>query len=327
MKGQRNNFLDVGGLQVGQMHDEQVKTGVSVILPNQPALCSVDVRGGGPGTRETDTLQDGGLIERVHGIVLAGGSVYGLAAADSVALWLGMQRRGYEVAGANVPVSPIVPAAILFDNANGGDKDWGMTPPFGDLGLQACMTASAEHLDEGAVGAGFGARAGIYAGGMGSASEMVEGFCVAALIAANPVGSPFLPGPECFWAWACEQAQEFGGRRPPENYQYRAESDSKLSYLHGRQQMAGQSTVIGVVATNAPLGQKQLKRLAMMGQDGLAMAVQPAHTPLDGDTLFAMSTAETDLTDISATALAVLGSAAARCVARALSRGVYLANL
>jgi len=313
-----NTILDVGGLRVGQAHDANVKTGVTVILPNAPATCAVDVRGGGPGTRETDTLNDGGLIEQVHAICLSGGSVYGLAAADGVCAWLGQQRIGY-VAREGIPVSPIVPCAILFDNANGGDKDWGMEPPFRALGVQACETAS-NTLDLGSAGAGFGSTAGLYAGGLGSASETVDGITVGAIIAANSVGSPYMPGTDCPWAWPYEIDSEFGGKRPPTDYAHKEAQDTKLTFLKA----AGQSTVIGAVGINAALTQKQLKRLAIMAQDGIAMAVQPSHTPMDGDTIFALSTG--DKSYESPVALAELGAAAARCVARALMRGVYEAS-
>ena len=315
-RGKTNSILDVGGLKIGQAHDVSVKTGVTVIIPDEAARCAVDVRGGGPGSRELAALQDGGLIDSVHAVVLAGGSVYGLAAADGVTAWLGAQRRGYAPGPVPVPVSPIVPSAILFDNANGGDKNWGMDPPFRELGIDAC-NAMCGHLSVGAFGAGFGATAGLYPGGLGTASEYVGDFRVGAVIAANPVGSPYMPGTECFWGWPYEVEGEFGGRRPPADYRLEPANDTKLTFLKA----AGQSTVIGVVAVNAALSQKQLKRLAIMAQDGIAMAVQPAHTPLDGDTIFALSTGD-ELCE-TPVALAELGAAAARCVARALSRGVY----
>ena len=315
----KNTILDAGGLRIGQAHDAGAKTGVTIILPDNPVTCAVDVRGGGPGTRETDTLNDGGLIEQVHAICLSGGSVYGLAAADSVCAWLGQQRIGYAPGPAPVPVSPIVPSAILFDNANGGDKDWGLEPPFRALGFKACEAAS-NKLALGAVGAGFGATAGIYKGGLGSASETVDGVTVGAIIAANPVGSPYIPGTDCPWAWSYEINGEFGGKRPPTDYTYQEAKDTKLAFLKA----AGQSTVIGSVATNASLNQKQLKRIAIMAQDGIAIAVQPSHTPLDGDTIFALSTG--DKLCESPVALAELGAAAARCVARALMRGVFEAS-
>ena len=316
--------LPISGFKVGQSHDAKVQTGVTVILPDSPATCAVDVRGGGPGTREISALQDGGLIEQVHAVVLSGGSVYGLAAADGVTAWLGAQRIGYDTGRAGVPVSPIVPSAILFDNANGGDKDWGESPPFRALGIAACKAARGE-VAEGKAGAGYGATAGIYVGGLGMASEIVDGARVTAIIAANPVGSPYMPDTQCPWAWPYEQYEnnkgEFGGMQPPKNYRLSEAKDSKLAFLKAASNPNGQSTVIGAVLTDTALSQKQLKRLAMMGQDGIAMAVQPSHTPLDGDTLFALSIG--DKRCEGALALAELGGAAARCVARALMRGVY----
>ena len=316
----RNTILDVGGLRIGQANNAAIKTGVTVILPDSPATCAVDVRGGGPGTRETDTLAYGGLIEQIHAICLAGGSVYGLAAADGVCAWLGQQRIGYAAGPAPIPVSPIVPSAILFDNANGGDKDWGLEPPFRQLGIEACEAAT-ETVALGAAGAGFGATAGLYPGGLGSASETVDGVTVGAIIAANPVGSPYMPGTDCPWAWPYEIDGEFGGKRPPADYAYKTAQDTKLTFL----KTAGQSTVIGAVAINAALTQKQLKRLAIMAQDGIAMAVQPSHTPLDGDTIFTFSTG--DKSCENPVALTELGAAAARCVARALMRGIYEAEI
>jgi len=314
----KNTILDVGGLRIGQAHDVRVKTGVTVILPDAPATCAVDVRGGGPGTRETDTLADGGLIEQVHAICLAGGSVYGLAAADGVCAWLGAKGIGY-TAREGIPPSPIVPSAILFDNANGGDKEWGLEPPFRALGIQACEAASHD-IKLGAAGAGFGATAGLYPGGLGSASETISGVTVGAIIAANPVGSPYMPGTDCPWAWPYERDGEFGAKRPPSDYKYADAKDTKLAFLKA----AGQSTVIGAVAIDAPLTQKQLKRIAIMAQDGITMAVQPSHTPLDGDTVFALSTGKKACD--SPLELAEIGTAAARCVARALMRGVYQAS-
>lgn len=306
------------GCRIGQAHDADVRTGVTVILPNAPALASVDVRGGGPGTREVSTLADGGLIDRVHAVVLSGGSVYGLAAADGVCAWLGARGTGY-VAREGIPVSPIVPSAILFDNANGGDKDWGLQPPFRALGLAAC-DAAADTMSEGMVGAGYGATAGLYPGGLGVATEKVGDISVQAIIAANPVGSPFLPGTRCPHAWAYARDEEFDGKQPPAHYRWSDPQDTKLAVLRG----AGQSTVIGAVLTDAALSQKQLRRLAIMAQDGIAMAVQPSHTPLDGDTIFALSIGQQ--TCESPVLLSALGAAAARATARALTRGVLAAQ-
>lgn len=311
--------LPLSGLQIGHAHDAAIKTGVTVLKPTDPALCVVDVRGGGPGTRETDTLALGGLVDRVHAVVFAGGSVYGLAAADAVCADLGAQGIGYAAGPPPIPVSPIVPSAILFDNANGGDKDWGNSPPFHRLGREA-LAAVASTTAQGAIGAGFGATAGTYPGGFGFASETVDGIALCAFICANPVGSPFLPGTRVPYAWIYEQDGEFGGARPPQDYRWTPPTDTKLNRLL----RAGQNTVIGAVVTDAALSPSDLKRLAIMAQDGLALSVQPSHTPLDGDTIFALSIGQQRVD--GPTKLSNLGAAAARCVARAVTRGVLAAQ-
>ena len=316
--------LPIAGVRVGNAHDAAARTGVTVILPDAPATCAVDVRGGGPGTRETDTLASGGLVESVHAVVLSGGSVYGLAAADGVCAWLGSRGVGFR-ASANdaVPLSPIVPSAILFDNANGGDKSWGTEPPYRRLGILACERASGD-VAEGASGAGFGATAGLYPGGLGVATEVVDGTSVTAVITANPVGSPYLPGTSCPHAWMYARDGEFGGSRPPADYGWSEPQDTKLAFLKAAHNPNGQSTVIGAVMTDAALTPSQAKRLATMAQDGIALAVQPSHTPLDGDTLFALSVGNRPCAN--PVALAGLGAAAARAVARALTRGVLHAR-
>jgi len=317
----KNLITDITGLKIGNAHDADIKTGVTVILPDVAALCAVDVRGGGPGTRETDALGADGSVTHVHAIVLAGGSVYGLEAASSIANILGAKRIGYEVVPAPVPVSPIVPAAILFDNANGGDKNWGETPPFAALGKQALENADID-FKLGKAGAGYGATAGLYPGGLGSASERVGDITVSALIAANPVGSPYMPGSDCFWAWDCEVGGEYGGRKPPADYKPAPARDTKLEFLRS----PGASTVIGVVATDAKLSSAELRRIAIMAQDGIALAVRPSHTPMDGDTLFAVSTEDKPVAGSRPAVISKLGGAAARVVARALARGVYAAS-
>ncbi|NNC35877.1 MAG: peptidase S58 family protein [Acidimicrobiales bacterium] len=319
--GRQNLLTDVAGLKIGQAHDERVRTGVTVLLPDEPMKCAVDVRGGGPGTRETDALGDSGLIDRVHAIVLSGGSVYGLDAASSVTAELGARGIGFSAAPPPVPVSPIVPAAILFDNANGGNKDWGIEPPFTELGREA-LNSSKQSFALGNAGAGFGATAGVYNGGLGSASEKVGNYTVGALIAANPIGSPYMPDTNCFWAWPFEVDGEYGGKRPPENFRFKPPTDSKLAFMKS----PGASTMIGFVATDADLDLRALNRLAAMAHDGMALAVQPSHTPLDGDTLFAVSTGAKPLKEPAPVNLAELGAAAARCVARSIARGIYEAS-
>ena len=167
--GPKNAITDVPGLKVGNAEDADVKTGVTVLLPDAPAIVAGDVRGGGPGTRETDLLDPATLVDRADAIVLSGGSSYGLAAADGVTNWLGARGRGFQlIARDGIPPSPIVPAAILYDLANGGNKKWGDTPPYTRLGKNACDAASLE-ISQGSVGAGTGALAGNGIGGLGSA--------------------------------------------------------------------------------------------------------------------------------------------------------------
>lgn len=166
--GPRNLITDVPGLKVGQAQDVRVRTGVTVILPDARAVAACDVRGGAPGTRETDALAPENLVDAVDAVVLSGGSVYGLGAADGVVAWLGARGRGYGMV-AGVPKSPVAPAAILFDMANGGDKAWGEDPPHRALGKAAVAAADADFA-LGTAGAGFGAMAGGLKGGTGSAS-------------------------------------------------------------------------------------------------------------------------------------------------------------
>src|SRR5215472_1474310 len=210
--GPLNLITDVAGLRVGQAHDVAARSGVTVILPNERAVCAGDARGGAPGTRETDVLGLENLVDEVDAVVLAGGSVYGLAAADAVATALGAEGRGYGLRpGPGTPPSPIVPSAILYDLANGGAKGWGLSPPYRDLGLVA-MRAAATRFDLGTAGAGYGAMAGQLKGGLGSASAVSEdGFTVGAIVAVNSFGSVIAPGGRTFWAAPYEIGQEFGG--------------------------------------------------------------------------------------------------------------------
>ncbi|MBV9511156.1 MAG: P1 family peptidase, partial [Caulobacteraceae bacterium] len=298
------------------------RTGVTVILPDRPAVCACDVRGGGPGTRETDALSPEALVEAVDAVVLSGGSVYGLAAADGVAAWLGARGIGYALnTTPGIPPSPIVPAAILYDLANGGDKAWGETTPYRALGL-AAVQAAAETLELGTAGAGFGAMAGTLKGGVGSASIVTaDRFTIGALAAVNCFGSVTAPGSRAFWAAPFEIAGEFGGVPlaaggfDPEDWG-RAKANP----------VARANTTIACVATDAALDPAQAKRLAMMAQDGLARAIRPVHAPFDGDVVFALSTGARPLTEPVNFTLARLGALAADCLARAVARGVYEAR-
>ena len=324
--GARNLITDVAGLRVGHAVDEAARTGVSVIVPDAPAVVSVSVPGGGPGTRETDALQPGTLVDKADAIVLSGGSVYGLDAASGVTAAMGAQGKGFPT-GAPVP-SPIVPAAILFDVANGGDKTWGETPPYAALGRAAYQQAS-EGFALGNIGAGYGAQAGQLKGGLGSASTQIgTRVKVGALICANPLGS-LVDAAGRFWAQPLalpfEARLEFG--RPdlagqPCDASAHPFANTKLAGALG-------NTSIGVVAVAADLSVAEAKRVAIMAQDGLARAVRPIHTPFDGDCLFVLATGAEPLSetqDQRPLALAELGALAADCVARASARAIWYAR-
>jgi L-aminopeptidase/D-esterase-like protein len=320
--GRLNLITDVAGLKVGQAEDFDVRTGVTVLLAEEPALAAVDVRGGAPGTRETESLDPVSLGGVVDAITLSGGSVYGLDAASGVMAWLGVRGRGVKlVEGA--PPAPIVPGAIIFDLGNGGNKSWGETPPYRALGLQAIERAS-DDFALGNAGAGTGARAGIYKGGTGSASAVTgDGFTVGALAIVNAVGSPIIPGTDIFWAFPFEQHSEFGGARPRGSF---PQIDLDLPDDMKRAPRPGTNTTIAIVATDAALTRVELKRLAIMAADGFARALRPVHAPFDGDSVFALSTAKRPLAEPRNFDVTRLGSLAADCMARAIARGVYEAE-
>ncbi len=320
--GARNLITDVPGLKIGQAQDVATRTGVSVILPDERAVAACDVRGGGPGTRETDALAPENLVDAIDAIVLSGGSVYGLAAADGVAAWLGAQGRGYGlVLRPGVPRSPVIPAAILYDLANGGDKAWGEDPPYRRLGREAAVGAGLD-FDLGTAGAGYGAMAGGLKGGTGSASLIAaDGIAVGALVAANPFGSVVAPGGRTFWAAPYEIGEEFGGLGPAG---LRARPDEWG--LAKADPAARMNTTIACVATDVALTPAQAKRVAVMAQDGLARAIRPIHAPFDGDVVFALSTARRPMGEAADFTVARIGALAADVLARAVARAVHAAT-
>lgn len=319
--GPRNALTDVGGLLVGNAQDIAVRTGVTVVLADRPVIASVDVRGGAPGTRDTDLLHPSRVSAGVDAIVLAGGSEFGLEAASGVCAELSVRGRGVDAGP--VPI-PIVPAAILFDLAYGGDKSWGATPPYRDLGVSA-LNAAAADFTLGNAGAGLGAKAGRLKSGLGTASivDPTSGVTIAALIAANPLGSPVVPGCDSLWAWGLERNGELGGQPVPNGpigADADAEFDNPLANI-------GANTVIGVVATDADLSKPEAHRLAVMAQDGFARAIRPSHTPFDGDALFAIAIGRRLLPEGDRPrSIARLGTFGADVVARAIARGVYAAE-
>ncbi|MEI9985736.1 MAG: P1 family peptidase [Aliidongia sp.] len=323
--GKLNRITDVEGILVGNAEDVGSRTGTTVILPVQPCVAAVDVRGGAPGTRETDVLTPSNLVQSIHGLVLTGGSAFGLDAASGVTSWLAARGRGFAVGTACVP---IVPAVVLFDLLNGGDKDWGDEPPYRALGLAACEAAG-QNFTLGNAGAGYGAKARTLKGGLGSASILDgDGLQVGALAAVNPRGSTVMPGEDCFWAWAFEQQNELGGQRPPQQPISLERDLDRLALSYDGP--LSTNTTLGVVATNAALTKTEAQRVAIMAQDGFARAIRPVHTPFDGDVVFALATGNwTMLPDEPtgrAEAVLRIGALAADCVARAIARGVYEAT-
>jgi L-aminopeptidase/D-esterase-like protein len=315
MTGCRNLITDVAGLSVGNAHRADLCSGVTVLLAERPLVAAVDVRGGGPGTRETDALGLAGSVDEVHGLVLSGGSAFGLSAATGAQCWLAERGRGFEVRGARVP---IVPQAVLFDLLNGGDKAWGRSPPYEALAREACDRAAGAFA-LGSAGAGYGAATATLRGGLGSASEtLADGLVIGALAAVNAVGTATIGNTGFFWAASFERGGEFGGLGPPVPWP----DDALALRVKGGPQEA---TTLAVVATNARLSKRQAHRLAVMANAGLARALYPVHTPLDGDVVFAAATGEVLLPQ-SVLALTALGLAAANVLARAVARAVYEAE-
>jgi L-aminopeptidase/D-esterase-like protein len=310
----RNLITDVPGVRIGHADDPRLGSGVTAVIFDEPAVASIDLRGGGPGTRETALLDPAQTVSGIDAIALSGGSAFGLDAASGVQAWLRDQGRGFAVRSARVP---IVPGAILFDLLSGGDKDWERYPPYRELGYAAAASANSD-CALGSVGAGLGATTVGLKGGIGSASAMVDGITVGALVAVNAAGSVTIGDGPWFWAAPFEQNGEFGARGFPSPFPAEAlELRTKGS--------ARMSTTLAVVATDAILTKAQAKRLAVMAQTGLARAIYPVHTPLDGDVLFAAGMGRKTLAD-SFVALSRLGTVAANVVARAIARAVYEAT-
>lgn len=317
--GPSNLITDVSGLLVGNAQDESGRTGVTVVLAEEPAVASVSVMGGAPGTRETDLLAPEQTVDKVDALVLAGGSAFGLDAAGGVMQALVRAGRGFAIGAIRVP---IVPGAILFDLMNGGDKPWldGTTePPYRRLGVEAVSSAS-RSFAIGTAGAGTGATTAGLKGGLGSASVILsDGTMVGALVAVNALGSVTFGDTPHFRAAPFELEGEFGGLGlPPAGTPGLAEVRTKLAPAP-----LG-ATTIAVVATERSLTKAEAKRLAVAAHDGLARAIHPVHTPLDGDLVFALSTGR------RAPVPAVhdwleLCAAAADTLARAVARGVHAA--
>ena len=319
--GKRNLITDVSGLRIGNAEDHKVRTGVTVLIADAPFAAVADIRGGAPGTRDVEALNPVSLVDGIDAITLSGGSAFGLDAPSGVQSWLRAKDRGFQIAP-GAPLVPVVSGAILFDLANGGDKNWGDVPPYRALARTAVENAS-EAFPLGNIGAGFGAMAGAYKGGLGSASVVTEdGMTVGALAVVNSVGSPVIPGSDVFWSFALEMNGEFGGRPlAPDFVQKNFDLPPDMKGARPRE-----NTTLAIVATDADLSRVELRRVAIMAADGFARALRPVHTPFDGDLVFAVTTAQRKIGEQRPREVMRIGMMAADCLARAIARGVYEAQ-
>ena len=320
--GTRNLITDVAGILVGQAEDGDGITGTTVVLAKQPAVAAVDVRGGAPGSRETELLAPEALVDRVDAVVLSGGSAFGLDAAAGVMDWLAEVGRGFAV-GSTVRSAaikvPIVPEAILFDLGFPGRRAWSGEPPYRALGRAAVM-AAAKDFALGNAGAGLGATAGRLKGGIGSASSHLAGVVtVGAIVAVNSWGAAVRPDCGRFWAADLAQAGEIDLQPAIPATALDAEDLSGCGAA-----VPAANTTIAVVATDVALDKPGCRRLAIMAQDGMARAIRPSHTPFDGDAVFALSTSTGPM--VAAADLLKLGNAAADCLARAIMRAMLAAE-
>ncbi len=316
--GKYNTLTDVAGITVGHYTDPVAASGVTVVVCTEGAVTAVDVRGSAPGTRETDLLAPTNLVEKAQAVVLSGGSVYGLAAADGVVRWLAKNGFGFPLDKGYV--APIVPAAVLYDLDRGSDF---VPPVCAEWGEKACQAAGSGPVACGCVGAGTGAWAGSIKGGLGTASAVLDaGITVAALAAVNSGGSVIDPASGQPWEIGLQIEQEFDpqGKRAV-----------KLPPLPAA--AAAQNTTIAVVATDAKLSKAQASKVAQMAHDGMGRAIRPAHTMFDGDTIFCMATGKKELPQTKgffsaaqAQAISDIGHTAADCLSRAIIKSVLTAK-
>lgn len=310
-----NLITDVPGLRVGHAHDATVASGVTAIIIDVPNAASGVTRGGAPGARDTALLEPEMTRESIDAVVLSGGSLFGLDAAGGVVNCLRDTGVGIRIGPVNVPIAV---QAITFDLINGGDKNWGRRPPYWDLGWTAAESARGGAFALGTVGGGYGVTTATVKGGVGSASIVTpSGFTVGAIVVVNAVGTATIGEGPHFWAAPYEQNGEFGGLGMPQRFDPK---DLALRMKGG----GPPSTTIAMVATDAKLSKAEAKRLAHMADDGLARAIRPAHAPMDGDTVIAVSTLARPMTHPAH--LTEIGMAAGDVLARAIARGVYEAT-
>lgn len=320
--GPRNAITDVPGLRVGNATNPDFKTGATVLVGNAPFTAGVSVMGGAPGSCETDLLQPENTVQEVDALVLSGGSAFGLQAAAGVMDTLAAMGRGYAVGPARVP---IVPGAVIFDLLAGGDMDWGVSPPHYGLGMAALQAASST-FEIGTAGAGTGATTATLKGGLGTASTVLaDGTTIGALVAVNARGSAIMGDGPHFWAAPFELEDEFGGLGPGPYVPAQVYPPPHKDLTGAGQSGARDNTTIAIVATDLALDKAQTTRLAIAAQDGLARAIWPAHTPIDGDLVFAAATGDREMT-APLEQLSFAGAIAAATLSRAIARAVYAAS-
>ena len=316
MSLRHNLITDLAGIRVGNADDAHIASGATSIVFDVGTVASGVTRGGAPGSRDTMLLEPEMTAPGIDCVLLTGGSLFGLDAAGGAVSFLRAQGRGMRIGAINIPIAV---QAIIFDLNNGGDKDWGRMPPYWELGWQATQAASGGAFALGTAGGGYGATTATLKGGLGSASSQTRsGFLVGAIAVVNAVGTAVVGDGPHFWAAPCEVDDEFGGLGLP-SHMPKGALDLTLK------RAAPPSTTIALIATDARLSKPEVKRIAIMADDGLARAIRPAHAPMDGDSVIAVATQQKPIGDVR-TGLTEIGLAAADCLARAIARGVYEAT-
>ncbi len=307
--GPSNSITDIDGFLVGNAHDEKLKSGVTVLTRSTSFRASVSILGGAPGTKETDLLSPDKIVDNIDGIVLSGGSAFGLDASSGVMDCLKNQNRGFDTGSIKVP---IVPSAILFDLKNGGFKDWKINP-YRDLGKNAFLNVS-ETVEIGSVGAGCGATTSVVKGGLGTASFFYgDRVKVGAIVAVNSVGSPCFPRTNILYS-------DFYGANKEH-----LEKPPTISLINSTKLLNGEATTLGIICTNLNFNKSDLNRIATAAHSGIARAIEPSHTPFDGDIIFS-ATSGTQPIDSKDKDLMLVCQLSALCITQAVGSAVKAAR-
>jgi len=308
-KGPKNSITDIDGFLVGNAHDDHIKSGATVLTRLTSFRASVSILGGAPGTKETDLLSPDKIVENIDGIVLAGGSAFGLDASSGVMDCLRGENRGFDTGAIKVP---IVPSAILFDLKNGGFKEWSINP-YRELGQNAFLKVSHD-FEIGSVGAGCGATTSVVKGGLGTSSLFYgDRIKVGAIVAVNSVGSPCFPGTN--FLFSDLYGEKNGGFERPAN----------RSLINPTKLLTGEATTLGIVCTNLDFNKNDLNRIATSAHSGIARAIEPSHTPFDGDIIFS-ATSGTQPIDSKDKDLMLVCQLSALCVTQAVGSAIKAAR-